>query len=175
MRPDGFRSASRARHRTRERRRRSGCWCCTASLGRAGIGDRWRSGSRPSDRAWVSSSSICACTGNRKTRRLRTRSAAAAEDLVRLEAVLAGPVRGVIGHSFGGKVALEFVALRRADLKLAVLVDANPGVRDVDRLDASARRRDARLAAAAALVARSVLRPRRRARHRSTTRPNGWR
>jgi esterase len=37
---------------------------------------------------------------------------AAAEDLVRLEATLDRPVAGVLGHSFGGKVALAFADLR---------------------------------------------------------------
>lgn len=63
--------------------------------------------------------------------------AAAAEDLVRLEASLDGPVRGVLGHSFGGKVALELVARQRAALEVAFLVDVNPGARVEDRLGAS--------------------------------------
>lgn len=61
--------------------------------------------------------------------------AAAAEDLVRLGAALPGPVRGVLGHSFGGKVALE-LARREPGLELAVIVDANPGARE--RVGASA-------------------------------------
>jgi pimeloyl-ACP methyl ester carboxylesterase len=40
--------------------------------------------------------------------------AAAAADLVRLEAALALPIAGVMGHSFGGKVSLAYLEQRRA-------------------------------------------------------------
>ncbi|MBK6513065.1 MAG: alpha/beta hydrolase [Polyangiaceae bacterium] len=56
---------------------------------------------------------------------------AAAGDLERLCERLASegrPVRGVIGHSFGGKVALALVARRPLDL--LVLLDSQPGPRD---------------------------------------------
>lgn len=51
-----------------------------------------------------------------------------AEDLTRLEASLELPVHGVVGHSFGGKVALAFHALRPA-LERVVLLDSGPGAR----------------------------------------------
>ena len=41
----------------------------------------------------------------------------------------AGSVRGVLGHSFGGKVALEWLAQRAGDLDVAVVLDTGPGVR----------------------------------------------
>ena len=55
--------------------------------------------------------------------------ARAADDLVALEAALALPVRGVIGHSFGGKVALSYVAERGDALSHAFVLDATPGPR----------------------------------------------
>lgn len=58
---------------------------------------------------------------------------AAADDLVRLAASLARPVRGVIGHSFGGKVAL---ALRgKLPLEETWVLDADPGPRADPRGD----------------------------------------
>lgn len=51
-----------------------------------------------------------------------------AEDLVRLEASLELPVVGVVGHSFGGKVALAYHALRPA-LERLVSLDSAPGAR----------------------------------------------
>jgi esterase len=54
--------------------------------------------------------------------------AACAEDLVRLEAELALPVAAVLGHSFGGKVALEYAA-RRPELEAAWILDSSPGAR----------------------------------------------
>ena len=54
--------------------------------------------------------------------------AACADDLRRLEAELALPVAAVLGHSFGGKVALEY-ASRRPDLELAWILDSSPGAR----------------------------------------------
>lgn len=51
---------------------------------------------------------------------------AAAEDLVRLGGALDRPVRGALGHSFGGKVALE-VAARTGTRPMQVwLVDSTP-------------------------------------------------
>jgi pimeloyl-ACP methyl ester carboxylesterase len=54
---------------------------------------------------------------------------AAAEDLVRLGKTLAWPVRGVLGHSFGGKVALAYADKRGADLDQLFVLDSTPSVR----------------------------------------------
>jgi len=54
---------------------------------------------------------------------------AAAADLVQLEASLPGPVRGVLGHSFGGKVALAYLERRPEGLGPVIVVDSNPGAR----------------------------------------------
>jgi esterase len=57
----------------------------------------------------------------------------AARDLGALERSLAIPVRAVLGHSFGGKVALTWLAQRRTDgqedLDVAVVVDSTPSAR----------------------------------------------
>lgn len=54
--------------------------------------------------------------------------AACAADLAALRSVIPGPVLGVVGHSFGGKVALEY--LRRDDeLSLAFILDSTPSAR----------------------------------------------
>ncbi|MDB4992593.1 MAG: putative hydrolase, alpha/beta fold family [Myxococcaceae bacterium] len=58
--------------------------------------------------------------------------AAAAADLRALEASVPGPVRAVTGHSFGGKVALAYVAARGGDLERAWILDSTPGAR-IDR------------------------------------------
>lgn len=63
--------------------------------------------------------------------------AAAANDLSALDARLSAPVAGVLGHSFGGKVALAYAESRRPALEHVVLLDANPGTRDLGRLGAS--------------------------------------
>jgi esterase len=55
--------------------------------------------------------------------------ASAAGDLNRLEEHLALPVAGVMGHSFGGKVALAYAAARPRPLEQAWVLDASPGVR----------------------------------------------
>jgi pimeloyl-ACP methyl ester carboxylesterase len=55
--------------------------------------------------------------------------ARAADDLVRLGDALALPVRGVLGHSFGGKVALAYAARRASPLEQAWVLDASPGAR----------------------------------------------
>ncbi len=52
---------------------------------------------------------------------------ACARDLEETFAALAPPVRGLFGHSFGGKVALRFA--ERATLDELVLVDSGPGLR----------------------------------------------
>jgi pimeloyl-ACP methyl ester carboxylesterase len=55
--------------------------------------------------------------------------AAAADDLRRLVAQLALPVAGVLGHSFGGKVALAYAAAPGAPLAQVWVLDASPGTR----------------------------------------------
>jgi pimeloyl-ACP methyl ester carboxylesterase len=54
---------------------------------------------------------------------------AAAEDLVRLQAHLALPVTGVLGHSFGGKVALALADVNPRRLDQVWVLDAQPGAR----------------------------------------------
>ena len=57
---------------------------------------------------------------------------AAARDLLAIDALVAargGAVRGVVGHSLGGKVALEYVAAKRGRLGRAWIIDSNPGAR----------------------------------------------
>jgi len=51
----------------------------------------------------------------------------AAEDLVRLEGKLPAKVRGVMGHSFGGKVALAYSRIRGGDLDQVWVLDSGPG------------------------------------------------
>ena len=57
---------------------------------------------------------------------------AAAADLDGVAAALPGPVRGVLGHSLGGKVALAWLP-RRTGLTHAFLLDTNPGPRPAGR------------------------------------------
>jgi esterase len=56
--------------------------------------------------------------------------AAATDDLIRLEEALALPMAGVLGHSFGGKIALAYLARRRAagraPLAEAWILEASP-------------------------------------------------
>lgn len=59
--------------------------------------------------------------------------AAAAADLLDLEGIVPGPVRGVLGHSFGGKVLLAYVQQRGAQLEHAFLLDSSPGPRETGR------------------------------------------
>lgn len=54
--------------------------------------------------------------------------ASCAEDLVALEKLIELPVAGVIGHSFGGKVALAYHALR-PELTRVALLDSAPSSR----------------------------------------------
>ena len=54
--------------------------------------------------------------------------AAAATDLQQLDAIVPGPIRGVTGHSFGGKVAMAWMAQRQG-LELGWVLDAMPGPR----------------------------------------------
>jgi pimeloyl-ACP methyl ester carboxylesterase len=55
----------------------------------------------------------------------------AAQDLVALEARVPGPIRGILGHSFGGKVALQWTREEgeRLGLERAFIIDSNPGAR----------------------------------------------
>ena len=53
---------------------------------------------------------------------------ACAEDLTALKKVVPGPVRGVLGHSFGGKVALEYLR-HDDDAVLAFILDSTPSAR----------------------------------------------
>lgn len=53
---------------------------------------------------------------------------ACADDLCALEPTLAWPVSAIVGHSFGGKVALAYHEQRPA-LERVVLLDSGPGVR----------------------------------------------
>lgn len=55
--------------------------------------------------------------------------AAAAHDLDGVAAVLPGPVAGILGHSFGGKVAMEYVLRHAARLEQAWILDSMPGPR----------------------------------------------
>jgi pimeloyl-ACP methyl ester carboxylesterase len=55
--------------------------------------------------------------------------AACAEDLIALEGALPGPVDGILGHSFGGKVALEYLLRKGGNLELAYVLDSCPGPR----------------------------------------------
>lgn len=55
--------------------------------------------------------------------------AAAADDLLRLGAHLGLPIAGVLGHSFGGKVALAYLDRRGERLDQAWILDASPSAR----------------------------------------------
>lgn len=55
--------------------------------------------------------------------------ASCADDLARLADHLALPIAGVIGHSFGGKVALAYAASLRRELDQVWVLDASPGTR----------------------------------------------
>lgn len=55
----------------------------------------------------------------------------AALDLCDLELALPGPVRGVCGHSFGGKVALSYLARRGGSLSHVIDIDASPAARNL--------------------------------------------
>lgn len=52
--------------------------------------------------------------------------ASCADDLVALDDALDLPLRAVLGHSFGGKVALTYLARRPAGLRQIWIVDADP-------------------------------------------------
>ncbi len=59
--------------------------------------------------------------------------AAAARDLSELERALAMPVGGALGHSFGGKVVLEWLRTRAGAPTEAWLIDSSPSVRGADQ------------------------------------------
>jgi esterase len=65
--------------------------------------------------------------------------AAAARDVAELAATLPGPVRGVLAHSFGGKVALSYARDHGASLDELIIVDATPGPRPDGRGSESTR------------------------------------
>jgi pimeloyl-ACP methyl ester carboxylesterase len=52
-----------------------------------------------------------------------------AELIVEIEARTSAPVRSVLAHSFGGKVALELARLRAGDFDQLFIVDSTPGAR----------------------------------------------
>lgn len=54
---------------------------------------------------------------------------AAARDVLDVAAILDTPVRGVFGHSFGGKVALEIARQRASDLDELFVIDSTPSAR----------------------------------------------
>jgi esterase len=54
---------------------------------------------------------------------------AVADDLIRLDASLALPVAGVMGHSFGGKAALAYAERVARTLDEVWVIDASPGAR----------------------------------------------
>ena len=60
---------------------------------------------------------------------------ACAADLEALESVIPGDVRAVLGHSFGGKVALAYHLARRDRLDRVFVVDATPGPRRASLLE----------------------------------------
>ena len=64
---------------------------------------------------------------------------AAAADVEALLGELSGPVRGVLAHSFGGKVALAPTDRLRGDLDHVFIVDATPGMRPEARGSESVR------------------------------------
>jgi len=66
--------------------------------------------------------------------------AAAAEDLVRLGDQLRLNIRGVMGHSFGGKVALAYLARRPGQVERAFVLDSDPSARPEGQRDQSSRR-----------------------------------
>lgn len=55
--------------------------------------------------------------------------AAAAADLATLTDAIPGPIAGITGHSFGGKVALQALAQRPQGVEVAWVLDAMPGPR----------------------------------------------
>jgi esterase len=72
--------------------------------------------------------------------------AAAARDVQELITTLehgsasgGGPVRGVLGHSFGGKVALELARQRNGDLDQLFIIDSTPSARPDERGSESTR------------------------------------
>jgi pimeloyl-ACP methyl ester carboxylesterase len=62
---------------------------------------------------------------------------AAAEDLIRLGRSLALPIAGVMGHSFGGKVAMAYLGRRPGELDQAWVLDAGPGAHPEEAQESS--------------------------------------
>lgn len=58
---------------------------------------------------------------------------AAAADLIELERTLALPIGGALGHSFGGKVVLEWLRLRDGRATEAWIIDSSPSRGSADR------------------------------------------
>jgi len=58
---------------------------------------------------------------------------AAAADLDELERALTVPIGGALGHSFGGKVVLEWLRLRRGESTEAWIIDSSPSAGTADR------------------------------------------
>jgi len=54
--------------------------------------------------------------------------AAAAADLLTLDEAIPGPIEGIMGHSFGGKVTLDYLT-RKPGISVAWVLDAMPGAR----------------------------------------------
>ncbi len=100
-----------------------------------GAGANWRTFARKLTRAQPDLG--CVLVDLRKHGRSQEASpphtvAAAADDLIELEGALAvqrRPVVSVCGHSFGGKVALQYAANRGSVLSSAWILDASPGAR----------------------------------------------
>lgn len=59
----------------------------------------------------------------------------AAHDLITLEASLPFQINAVLGHSFGGKVALQYLDLLRRNLDEVWIIDSPPGPRDNPQAD----------------------------------------
>jgi esterase len=64
----------------------------------------------------------------------------AARDLLEVASVLPSPVTAVLGHSFGGKVALALASLRALPLEHLLVVDSNPGPTDPTNASADTHR-----------------------------------
>jgi esterase len=58
---------------------------------------------------------------------------AAAADVAELERTLAAPVEGALGHSFGGKVVLEWLRSRRGPRTEAWTIDSSPSPSEANR------------------------------------------
>jgi esterase len=63
--------------------------------------------------------------------------AAAAEDLLRLGDRLGLDIRGVMGHSFGGKVALAYMGMRPGAIERGIVLDVDPSASSKDHRDST--------------------------------------